>query len=112
MKCNYGGEKMNTIIKVITKFFTFTGNPIFDFIIVSFILTLAFIISFKVTGFSASALDYDSKKMSAFHWILRIILVVSISYVVMKYHVLTYTFLGLGSLLILYKFINKMKNLF
>lgn len=103
---------MKNIIELITKFFTYTGNPIFDCIIVSFILTLAFVISFKVTGFSASALDYDSKKMSAFHWLLRFVLVIGISYVAMKYHFLTYTFLGLGTLFILYKFINKMKNLF
>ncbi len=103
---------MKNIIDLITKIFTYTGNPIFDFIIVSFILTLAFIISFKVTGLSAGALDYDSKKMSALHWLLRLILVFVISLVVMKYHILTYIFLALGTLFLLYKFINKMKNLF
>lgn len=103
---------MKTLINLITKFFNFTGNPILNFIIVSFILALAFKISFKVTGFFARSLDYNSKRMSAFHWVLRLVLVGAISYVVMKWHYLTYIFLGLGAAFILYKFTYKISKLF
>lgn len=103
---------MKNIIDLIAKDFTYTGNPVFDFIIVSFILSMNYVISFKITGFFAESLDYNSSKMSAFHWTLRIFLTIVFSVFSMAFHIVSYIFLACGSLLIVYKFIRKMKNIF
>ena len=69
------------LISLIENSISLTGNFLIDFIIFTIFEFIAYCLAYKVVGIISKFLHYNSKKMSIFHWILRIILLIIIIFV-------------------------------
>ena len=75
---------MNAILEFISMICPITGNSIIDSIIFSIIIAFAFIVAWKLTDFIADLTDlHNSGLMSGVHWLIRIIVFVSLLAIVL-----------------------------